>query len=504
MTPGGFSIFQACFSLVDWRFQTEDAMRVCVLGAGIVGLATAYLLEQAGHEVTVIDRALPGSGASGGNGAQLSYAYVQPLADPAIWKQLPKLLLSRSSPLKVRPRLDPQQWLWAVRFLAACNAATSRSTTVQLLGLASESRLAFEAMMAAEKLDCDFSATGKLVLYADAAAFASARRQMALQQAMGSTQEAVDARRCVEIEPALAHHQRHISGAIYTPGECAADCQKVCNGLLALLRARGVKFLLDTPVRALVARGGVVVAAQTAQGAVEADAYVMALGAASRHLARPLGINLPVYPLKGYSITVDVQKGTAYDAPTVSVTDSARKVVFARIGTRLRVAGMAEIDGYDTRIAGRQIASLKASAQRIFPHSSSFDELHSLDRPAPGHPDRAADHRPARRSARQSDFQCWGMAPWALPWPLVRPDAWPACWRLRKLMASIDGLPGSRRSGRLSCFGVFPWNLYLFTKFGLFSNPAKRFITELIKAVLGISREVNAPAFAFAAHAANQ
>jgi D-amino-acid dehydrogenase len=101
-------------------------MRVCVLGAGIVGLATAYSLHRAGHEVTVVDRATPGSGASGGNGAQLSYSYVQPLADPGIWRQLPKLLLSPSSPLKLRPRLDIHQWLWGARFLAACNSKTSR------------------------------------------------------------------------------------------------------------------------------------------------------------------------------------------------------------------------------------------------------------------------------------------------------------------------------------------------------------------------------------------
>lgn len=351
-------------------------MRVCVLGAGIVGLATAYSLDRAGHEVTVIDKALPGGGASGGNGAQLSYAYVQPLADPSIWKQLPKLLLSPSSPLKIRPRLDPRQWLWGLRFLLACNAATSRATTVQLLGLADESRLAFDAMMAAEKLDCDFSASGKLVLYPDAKSFAAAQRQMALQQAMGSAQEAIDARRCVEIEPALAHHQRYISGAIHTPGECAADCQKVCDGLLAALRARGVKFLLDTPVHGLLVRSGAVVAARTGQGAVEADAYVLALGAASSQLARPLGIRLPVYPLKGYSITVNVQGDAARGAPVVSVTDSARKVVFARIGSRLRIAGMAELGGYDTRISSRQIDSLKASAQSLFPDCGSQRETH--------------------------------------------------------------------------------------------------------------------------------
>ena len=144
-------------------------MHVCVLGAGIVGLATAWQLERQGHQVTVIDRATPGAGASGGNGAQLSYSYVQPLADPSIWKQLPKLLLSPTSPLKLRPQLDPLQWRWGMAFLAACNARTSRDTTARLLALAAESRAGFESMQADISPDCDFSATGKLVLYASAA-----------------------------------------------------------------------------------------------------------------------------------------------------------------------------------------------------------------------------------------------------------------------------------------------------------------------------------------------
>ena len=349
-------------------------MHVCVLGAGIVGLATAYSLRRAGHEVTVIDRAGPGSGASGGNGAQLSYSYVQPLADPGIWKQLPKLLLSPSSPLKLRPQLDVHQWLWGLRFLAACNAGTSRSTTVQLLQLATESRHAFDTMMAEETLDCDYSTTGKLVLYADAASFAGARQQMLLQRELGSKQEAINADRCVEIEPALASRHAQISGAIYTPSECAADCLKTCNALMAVLRRQGVTFLLDTPIEQLVLRGNSVVAVATRQGNIEADQYVLALGAASAPMARTLGVPLPIYPLKGYSITVEVDE-TAQTAPTVSVTDSSRKVVFARIGSRLRVAGMAELTGYDSTIEPAQIASLKASTQTLFPGCSAFADL---------------------------------------------------------------------------------------------------------------------------------
>ena len=355
-------------------------MRVCVLGAGIVGMATAYELSESGHDVTVIDRAQPGSGASGGNGSQLSYSYVQPLADPGIWAQLPKLLLSPSSPLKIRPQFDMHQWRWGLQFLAACNTATSRSTTVALLQLAGESRLGFDSMLAKEKLAVDFSSTGKLVLFSSVQSFAAAQKQMLLQRELGSVQVAVSAQRCVEIEPALASYLPNITGAIYTPSECAADCQKTCDGLLALLSARGVRFLLDTAIEKIRVEKGSVTAVQTRQGEVKADQYVVALGAASARIGRSLGVNLPIYPLKGYSITVDVSQAPGsvlHSAPTVSVTDSARKVVFARIGSRLRVAGMAELAGYGTQIEPKQIDSLKASTQALFPHCSQFAELNA-------------------------------------------------------------------------------------------------------------------------------
>src|SRR5690349_10290675 len=229
-------------------------MHVCVLGAGIVGLATAWKLDRLGFEVTVIDRAEPGAGASGGNGAQLSYSYVQPLADPSIWKQLPKLLLSPSSPLKLRPQLDPLQWRWALAFLAACNARTSHESTASLLALAARSRAAFEAMRADIAPDCDFSATGKLVLYAGAASLAGAQRQLELQRTMGSQQRLVTADECIAIEPALASYRARIAGAVHTPSECAADCLKVCTELLRALRARGVRFLLDTGITGFDAR----------------------------------------------------------------------------------------------------------------------------------------------------------------------------------------------------------------------------------------------------------
>ncbi|RZI69540.1 MAG: FAD-dependent oxidoreductase [Variovorax sp.] len=350
-------------------------MHVTVLGAGIVGLAAAWELTRRGHTVTVVDRAEPGRGASGGNGAQLSYSYVQPLADPSIWKQLPKLLLSPTSPLKLRPQLDVNQWRWGLEFLAACNAATSRDTTMKLLALALRSRAGFEVMRETLQPACDFSATGKLVIYRSPASLAGAARQLDLQRELGSApQRIVSPDECIAIEPALAAVHAEISGAVYTASECAADCLKLCTALVSALEERGVTFLLGEAVDGFALRGDRVSAVTTARGAIDGDAFVLALGTASHALARRLGLRLPVYPLKGYSITLDVDP-TPGAAPFVSVTDAAHKVVFARLGDRLRVAGMAELVGHDASIPATRIESLVASTRAVFPKSSDFTTL---------------------------------------------------------------------------------------------------------------------------------
>jgi D-amino-acid dehydrogenase len=359
-------------------------MHVCILGAGIVGLATAYELQRQGLQVTVVDRAGVGAGASGGNGAQLSYSYVQPLADPSIWLQLPKLLLSPNSPLKVRPQWDVQQWRWGLEFMWACNAQTSARTTASLLTLAAASREGFERMMAADMPECDYSSTGKLVLYPTAQSFAAAQRQVQLQSALGCQQSAINAQACCELEPALADYQAHIAGAIHTPSECAVDCMKLCRALERILRARGVTFVLDSAVKALEARHRRVMAVHTSTGALEADQFVMAMGSDSAALAKKVGVRLPVYPVKGYSITLDIANDNAHCAPYINVTDISRKVVFARIGNRLRVAGMAELIGYDRSIDPKSIASLRRSTQAVLPKFAlgSEDESWSGLRPA--------------------------------------------------------------------------------------------------------------------------
>jgi D-amino-acid dehydrogenase len=347
--------------------QLGDMMDVCVLGAGIVGLATAYELDRQGARVTVVDSAAPGAGTSGGNGAQLSYSYVQPLADGAIWGQLPKLLLSRDSPLKIRPQWDVAQWRWALAFLRACNAQASASTTAKLLQLAALSRAGLDRMRAQHAMDCDFSSTGKLVLYPNAKSFAAAQRQVELQRALGSQQSTISAHDSCALEPALASYQQHIAGAVYTPSECAVDCLKLCQELERLLRARGVQFVMGQAVTRLERRGTRIAAAHTATQAIEARHFVLALGSESPRLARSVGLRLAVYPLKGYSMTLDIAQAPPQAAPRVNVTDIARKVVFARIGARLRVAGMAELVGHDPSVRPGAIASLQRSTAALFP-----------------------------------------------------------------------------------------------------------------------------------------
>jgi len=342
-------------------------MKVCVLGAGIVGLACAYELDRQGARVTVVDMATSGAGASAGNGAQLSYSYVQPLADASIWGQLPKLLLSSDSPLKIRPQWDVAQWRWGLAFMQACNARASYRTTAKLLHLAALSRAGLDRMRAAHQPDCDFSSTGKLVLYPNAKSFAAAQKQMELQRALGSRQSALNAEETCELEPALATYRQSIAGAIYTASECAVDCLKLCQELERVLRARGVQFLLGNAVTALETRQQRIVAARTATHTIEADQFVLALGSESPRMARSVGLRLPVYPIKGYSMTLDISQVPAHAAPRLNVTDIASKVVFARIGSRLRVAGMAELVGHDRVLRPQAIDSLQRSTRALFP-----------------------------------------------------------------------------------------------------------------------------------------
>ena len=352
-------------------------MRVAVLGAGVVGLATAYYLVREGHEVTVIDRndgvALEASYA---NGAQLSYSYVAPLAGPGVLPKIPPWLLRRDSPLRFYPAFDVLQWRWLIEFVLACTRRQSDLTTRRLLALSFYSRRLMHELLAAVPIEFGHATNGKLVVFSDAEGYDNARRLVDYQRALGCDQDALERAACLDLEPALAADAsllgRRLVGGIYTKSEEVGDCYRFCAGLERRLIALGVRFQLGAQIDSLVATGNRVTHALTRAGDIAGDAFVIALGAHAPSLARPLGVHLPVYPLKGYSLTLSVRGAS----PRISVTDFKRKVVYAPLAdlecARLRVAGMADIAGYSMQIDPVRIGQLVAEARNAFPAATDF------------------------------------------------------------------------------------------------------------------------------------
>lgn len=341
-------------------------MKIVVVGAGIIGMTTAYYLARDGHQVTVVDRAdAAGAETSFANGGQLSYSFVAPLAGPGVLSKVPGWLLDRNSPLRFRPRLDPDQWRWSAAFVRACTAARSRQTAEKLLALSFLSRDLYHDLAEQEGVPFDFARSGKLVIHRDAGSFNDARAQTDYQATLGCHQEVLDADQCVAIEPALADVRGDMAGGIFTRSEDSGDCRQLCESLVARLRAEGVSFRFGATVRRLITRGDRVGAVDVDGEYLEADAFVLAAGIDAPRLSRPLGIRPLLYGLKGYSLTYPLVPAST--APTISVTDLQNKVVYARIGDRLRVAGIVDMGDDNTIIRPERIATLARQTDALFP-----------------------------------------------------------------------------------------------------------------------------------------
>lgn len=343
-------------------------MRVCVIGAGVVGVTSAYFLTRQGHEVTLIDaRDHPAEVASYANGGQLSYSYVAPLAGPGVLPSVPGWLLRGDSPLRLRPRLDPHQWRWCLQFALACRASVAQKSTAQLQALAYLSRDVLHALLEQEPLDFGHVRNGKLIAYRDPAMLEKARRLVAYQATLGAEQRVLDAAGTVALEPALAGMGSSLAGAIYTPSEEAGDCRRFTEALYGRLQQmNNVRCRMSTEVRALRRNGGRIAAVQTDADEIGADAVVLATGVGTRALLRPLGGDVPLYPLKGYSLSVPLQPDEP-GAPAISVTDYERRIVYARIGPILRIAAMVDIGSDDAEVDPDRIALLKRQVRESFP-----------------------------------------------------------------------------------------------------------------------------------------
>jgi len=351
-------------------------MKVIVLGAGVVGLSCAWYLWRDGHEVTIVERnAGVGLETSFANGGQLSYSYVAPLASPSVIPKIPPWLLRRDSPLRFKPAIDPDQWRWCLEFLAACNQRTADESTQRLLRLAFYSRDLMHELVRTQPVDFDYVQNGKLVVHTQRESFDAAVRLMEYQRTLGAEQQALDAGACVQLEPALSDMAPRIAGAIYTPSEDAGDTFKFCNELARLMAAgpNPVTIRFGIEVERLLASRGRLMGVETSAGVLEADAYVLALGNNAPWLTKPLGIRIPVYPLKGYSLSLPITNESA--APRISVTDFKRKVVYARIGDDLRVAGMADLSGRRAVIDVERVDQLVQEVRNTFPRATDFSAL---------------------------------------------------------------------------------------------------------------------------------
>ncbi|MFG3452959.1 D-amino acid dehydrogenase [Stutzerimonas stutzeri] len=345
-------------------------MRFAVIGGGVIGLTTAYALVRRGHHVELIEKqnqvALETSFANGG---QLSYRYVSPLADAGVPLQaLGWMLRGDNAPLRFRPAISRHQWRWCLRFLQACRRSTNRRNAAHLLRLALHSQRVLRDWREEDGLsDFAWRANGKLVIHRDRASFEKAAA--ALDPAAG--QRVLDARQCAEIEPALFPLAERLKGGIYSPGDEVADCHLFCRRLLKrLVRSPSFQLRSGQAVTALNRENRRIRSLSFGKEALEVDHLIIAAGAASVRLLQPLGIELPIYPLKGYSLTLPLSSHVG--VPKTNVTDYDNKVVYARLGDQLRVAAMVDIGGWDASVDQRRIAMLQRLAGETFPGAGNY------------------------------------------------------------------------------------------------------------------------------------
>ena len=343
-------------------------MRIAVLGAGVIGTTSAWYLAQAGHDVTVLERRpAPGLETSFANGGQISAGHAEPWAKPSVVPKLLRWLGREDAPLLFRLRSDPAQWLWGLRFLAECRPGRFERNCRMLAGLAAYSRECLRRLRSKTRIAYDELERGILHFATSARDFDALARHAESARELGIRREVKSAAECLALEPALQYADARIAGGIYTPEDESGDAHRFTQELARLATQRGVRFELDTSVIALHVAGGEVEAVDTSRGRIVADAYVVALGSYSAPLLRSVGVRIPVYPLKGYSITLSLGPAEEPAAPSVSLTDEAFKIVISRLGARLRAAGTAELGGYDTSINAVRCATILRRVRQLFP-----------------------------------------------------------------------------------------------------------------------------------------
>jgi D-amino-acid dehydrogenase len=350
-------------------------MKVLVLGSGLLGVSSAYYLSQLGHEVTVVDRqANPAAETSFANGGQISVSHAEPWANPSAPIKVLQWLGKEDAPLLFRIRADMRQWLWGLQFLRECTPARTRYNIEQIVRLGTYSRDMLQALRRDTGLQYDQRTQGILHFYTSHKEFDGAHGPAQQMRELGCDRQVISADEAIRLEPALAHMRGQLTGATYTAEDESGDANRFARELVKLCEASGVKFLMSHTITALREAGGQMdhVEATDSEGRFQrlrADSYVLAMGSLSPLYAAPLGIRLPIYPAKGYSVTMPVKDASM--AHQVSLTDDEYKLVFSRLtgpgSDRLRIAGTAEFNGYDRDLNRVRCEAIVRRVEQLFP-----------------------------------------------------------------------------------------------------------------------------------------
>lgn len=348
-------------------------MKITILGAGLLGVTTAYELGKRGFDVTVVERnSETATETSYANGGQLSYNHAEPWATASVLKKLPKWLIDPAAPLVFRPRADWQMVKWGLQFLRNCTEERARVNCVNMLRLGLYSRERMAEIRRDTGIEFDFTDRGILHIYDTQGDFDHAQRHNEFQAKFGGSERVLTKNEVLALEPALAKTSRNILGGIHAYTDENGDARKFCSALADIATARyGVKFLYNTPVTDIKTEGTQVVGVVTEQGEIVSDGYIVATGSYSSVQLRKLGIHVPIYPMKGYSITFEANE----HCPNMSITDGSYKIVYSRLGNRVRVAGTAEFAGYDHSINEGRIAPIVHAASELFPGADWSQEI---------------------------------------------------------------------------------------------------------------------------------
>ena len=348
-------------------------MKVLVLGGGVIGVASAYYLAKAGHEVELVDRQSgPALETSFANAGEVSPGYSAPWAGPGVPLKAIKWMLMAHSPLVIWPLLDPAMWRWGAMMLANCTERAYALNKSRMVPIAEYSRDCLKALRAETGIGYDERAQGTLQLFRTQKQLDSIGGDVAVLKQYGVPFEVLDRGGFCRVEPALKLTQEKFVGALRLPGDETGDCFKFSNRLAEMAAAWGVQFRWNTRIDALQVGGGAVTGVHTDAGLLRADKVVLALGSYSPKMLEPVGIRIPVYPVKGYSITVPITD--AQYAPESTIMDETHKVAVTRLGDRIRVGGTAELAGYSLNLREPRRGTLNHVVTDLFPRAGDLSK----------------------------------------------------------------------------------------------------------------------------------